>query len=152
MKAVAKKVTPKQEGKFRLTYATMFNPPEKMHTDFDKAVAKFRAEMGKDVPMLINGEDRFIEAKFEDRSPINTEWLLGTFQKGGVAEGQEALAAAKAAAPKWAATEVAGSREDSAPRGRADREAPVRNRRGRGAWRSARTAWKRWATCRKPPI
>jgi len=103
VKAVAKKVTPKKDGKFRLTYATMFNPPEKMHTDFDKAVARFRAEMGKDVPMLINGEDRFIEAKFDDRSPINTEWLLGTFQKGGVAEGQEALAAAKAAAPKWAA-------------------------------------------------
>ncbi len=108
VKAVAKKVTPekngKANGKFRLTYATMFNPPEKMHTDFDKAVAKFRAEMGHDVPMLINGEDRFSEAKFDDRSPINTEWLLGTFQKGGVAEGQEALAVAKAAAPKWAAT------------------------------------------------
>ena len=103
VKAVAQKVTPKKDGKFRLTYATMFNPPEKMHTDFDKAVARFRAEMGKDVPMLINGEDRFIEAKFDDRSPINTEWLLGTFQKGGVAEGQAALAAAKAAAPKWAA-------------------------------------------------
>jgi 1-pyrroline-5-carboxylate dehydrogenase len=103
-KAAAKKVTPKKEGKFRLTYATMFNPPEKMHTDFDKAVAKVRAEMGKDVPMLINGEDRFIETKFEDRSPINTEWLLGTFQKGGAAEGQAALAVAKAAAPKWAAT------------------------------------------------
>ncbi len=93
----------KSNGKFRLTYATMFNPPEKMHTDFDKAVAKFHAEMGQDVPLLINGEDRFVEAKFDDRSPINTEWLLGTFQKGGVAEGQEALAAAKAAAPKWMA-------------------------------------------------
>jgi 1-pyrroline-5-carboxylate dehydrogenase len=108
VKAAAKKVVVKPNGKtngkFRLTYATMFNPPEKMHTDFDKAVARFRAEMGQDVPMLINGEDRFIEAKFDDRSPINTEWLLGTFQKGGVAEGQEALAAAKAAAPKWAAT------------------------------------------------
>src|SRR5512137_1679206 len=104
VKAVARKVTPKKEGRFRLTYATMFNPPEKMHTDFDKAVAKFRAEMGRDVPMLINGEDRFSEAKFDDRSPINTEWLLGTFQKGGVAEGQAALAAARATAPKWAAT------------------------------------------------
>jgi 1-pyrroline-5-carboxylate dehydrogenase len=108
VKATAKKVVAKSNGKangkFRLTYATMFNPPEKMHTDFDGAVAKFRAEMGRDVPMLINGEDRFSEAKFEDRSPINTEWLLGTFQKGGVAEGQAALAAAKAASPKWAAT------------------------------------------------
>src|SRR5512145_1109490 len=74
VKATAKKVVAKPNGKFRLTYATMFNPPEKMHTDFDKAVAKVRAEMGRDVQMLINGEDRFIETKFEDRSPINTEW------------------------------------------------------------------------------
>src|SRR5512137_2788733 len=102
VKAAAKKVTPKKEGQFRLTYATMFNPPEKMHTDFDAAVARFRTEMGKDVPMLINGQDRYSEAKFDDRSPINTEWLLGTFQKGGVAEGQAALTAARTAAPKWA--------------------------------------------------
>ena len=128
----------------------MFNPPEKMHTDFDKAVANFRAEMGKDVPMLINGEDRFSEAKFEDRSPINTEWLLGTFQKGGVAEGQAALAAAKAAAPKWAAPKW----QD---RVKILRRPPRRSRSGctRSArswrWRSARTAWKRWATCRRPP-
>ncbi|HEY4721617.1 MAG TPA: aldehyde dehydrogenase family protein, partial [Anaerolineae bacterium] len=87
---------------FKLTYATMFNPPEVLHKSFDKAVVKFRAEMGKDIPMFINGQDRFIEAKFEDRSPINTDWLLGTFQKGGVQEGQAALAAARAAAPKWA--------------------------------------------------
>lgn len=102
VKAVAKKPAAKSNGKFRLTYATMFNPPEQMHTDFDKAVAKFRAGMGQDVPMLIAGEDRFSEAKFDDRSPINTQWLLGTFQKGGAEEGREALAAAQAAAPKWA--------------------------------------------------
>lgn len=101
-KKVAKKKAAKSNGSFKLTYATMFNPPEVMHTNFDKAVAKFRAEMGKDVPMLINGEDRFTEAKFDDRSPINTDWLLGTFQKGGVEEGKAALAAARAAVPKWA--------------------------------------------------
>ena len=28
------------DSSFKLTYATMFNPPEKMHTDFDKAVAE----------------------------------------------------------------------------------------------------------------
>lgn len=104
-KKVAKKAAKKaakSNGSFKLTYATMFNPPEVMHTNFDKAVAKFRAEMGKDVPMLINGEDRFVEAKFDDRSPINADWLLGTFQKGGVEEGKAALAAARAAVPKWA--------------------------------------------------
>ena len=101
-KKVAKKKAAKSNSNFKLTYATMFNPPEVLHKSFDKAVVKFRSELGKDIPMLINGQDRFIEAKFEDRSPINTDWLLGTFQKGGAPEGQEALAAANAAAPKWA--------------------------------------------------
>ena len=110
-KKVVKKAAPKKvaarknggsNGKFKLTYGTMFNPPESLHSDFDRAVAKFRAEMGQDIPMLINGQDRFIEAKFDDRSPINTDWLLGTFQKGGAAEGQAALAAARNAAGKWA--------------------------------------------------
>jgi 1-pyrroline-5-carboxylate dehydrogenase len=102
-KVVKKKAAAKAKGAggFKLTYATMFNPPESMHTQFDKAVAKFRAGLGQDVPMLVNGQDRFIEAKFEDRSPINTDWLLGTIQKGGVAEGREALSAARAAVPVW---------------------------------------------------
>ncbi len=102
-KAAPKKAASKSNGKFKLTYGTMFNPPESLHTNFDKAVAKFRSEMGKDVPMIINGQDRFTEAKFDDRSPINTDWLLGTFQKGGVAEGQEALKAARDTAGKWGA-------------------------------------------------
>ncbi len=101
-KVVKKKAAKaKSNGSFKLTYATMFNPPESMHTNFDKAVVKVHAGLGKDIPMLINGEDRFIEAKFDDRSPINTDWLLGTFQKGGVAEGREALSAARAAVPVW---------------------------------------------------
>ena len=103
-KVVKKKAASKAKSNssFKLTYATMFNPPESMHTNFDKAVAKVHAGLGKDIPMLINGQDRFIEAKFDDRSPINTDWLLGTFQKGGVADGQDALNAARAAVPVWA--------------------------------------------------
>ncbi len=28
---------------FKLTYATMFNPPEELHTQFDAALAKVRS-------------------------------------------------------------------------------------------------------------
>lgn len=31
---------------FKLTYATMFNPPEELHTGFDKAVAKLKGKYG----------------------------------------------------------------------------------------------------------
>ncbi len=86
---------------FRLTYSTMFNPPEEMHTNFDKALKKVKANLGRDYGLIINNDDVFLETKFEDRSPINTGWVLGTFQKGGVAEAQAAVAAAHAAFPKW---------------------------------------------------
>src|SRR5712692_4423764 len=78
---------------FKLTYATMFNPPESMHAKYDKALAGVKAGMGRDYGMLINNQDVFAEEKFDDRSPIDTNWLLGTFQKGTAAHAHEALAA-----------------------------------------------------------
>src|SRR3972149_2075506 len=101
-RAVAKKMTAGGNGAFKLTYATMFDPPELLHTNFEKALAKVKAELGQDHAMIINGQDRYVEAKFEDRSPINTDWVLGTFQKGGAQDAQDALVAARAAWPKWA--------------------------------------------------
>ena len=88
---------------FKLTYATMFNPPETVHTQFEKALAGVKAGMGADHGMLINGQDVFTDEKFDNRSPIDTEWILGTFQKGSASHAHQALAAAAAAAPGWAA-------------------------------------------------
>jgi len=33
--------------KFKLTYATMFNPPEELHIQFEAALAKTKANLGK---------------------------------------------------------------------------------------------------------
>ncbi len=60
--------------KFKLTYATMFNPPEELHTQFDAAMAKTKANLGAEYGMIINGKDVFADEKFEDTTPINTEW------------------------------------------------------------------------------
>jgi len=87
---------------FKLTYATMFSPPESLHTKYDQALAKVKANLGRDYGMLINNQDVFHDAKFDDRSPINTNWVLGTFQKGTGAHADQALAAALAAWPQWA--------------------------------------------------
>src|SRR5689334_18057910 len=81
----------------------MFNPPESMHTKYDRALAGVKANLGRDYGMLINNQDVFTDAKFEDRSPINTDWLLGTFPHGTQTQADQALAAAHAAWPKWAA-------------------------------------------------
>jgi 1-pyrroline-5-carboxylate dehydrogenase len=86
---------------FKLTYATMFNPPEELHTRFEEALAKIRANLGQEYGMIINGKDRFAEEKFENRSPTNTNVVLGVFQKGTAQNARDALAAARKAFPKW---------------------------------------------------
>jgi 1-pyrroline-5-carboxylate dehydrogenase len=107
-KAVARKTSKKapaktnsSNGAFKLTYATMFSPPEQLHDSFDKALADVKANLGKDHGMIINGQDRFADQKFDDRSPINTDWLLGAFQRGTEQDVDDAMAAARAAFPKW---------------------------------------------------
>ena len=67
---------------FKLTYATMFNPPDELHTGFEKAVETLKKNLGKEYGMIINGKDVFAEEKYEDRSPVNTDWVLAVMQKG----------------------------------------------------------------------
>jgi 1-pyrroline-5-carboxylate dehydrogenase len=86
---------------FKLTYATMFNPPEELHTHFEQALAKVKANLGKEYGLLIGGKDIYTAEKIEDRSPTNTDVVLGVFQKGGEHEALDALAAARKAFPTW---------------------------------------------------
>ncbi|PWB55813.1 MAG: 1-pyrroline-5-carboxylate dehydrogenase [Anaerolineales bacterium] len=86
---------------FKLTYATMFNPPEELHTQFDGALARLKAGLGQEYGMMIGGKDRFSPEKIEDRSPTNTDIVLGLFQKGGAKDAVDALAAAHKAFPVW---------------------------------------------------
>ncbi len=86
---------------FKLTYATMYNPPEELHTQYDASLAYWKQNLGKEYGMLINGEDYFTSEKFEDHSPINTDWVLAKMQKGGAQDAQAALSAARKAFPKW---------------------------------------------------
>jgi len=89
---------------FKLTYATMFNPPEALHTGFDKAVAQVKQEFGREHAMFIDGRDVFADDKWEDHSPVNTSWVLARMQKGNASHAQQALTAARKAFPAWQAT------------------------------------------------
>ncbi len=86
---------------FKLTYATMFNPPEELHLRFEEALAKVKAGLGMEHGMIINGKEAYAAEKFEDRSPANTDIVLGVFQKGTEKDAHEALAAARKAFPMW---------------------------------------------------
>src|SRR5512137_1256326 len=90
--------------KFKLTYATMFNPPEELHQQFDAALAKIKAGLGSEQAMFINGKDVLAGEKFEDRSPINEDWVLASMQKGDQKHAQDAIQAARKAFPGWSRT------------------------------------------------
>jgi len=89
---------------FKLTYSTMFSPPEELHKGFDKAVAKLKANLGKEYGMIIDGKDVFADEKFEDHSPVNTNWTLAVMQKGNATHAELAIAAARKAFPAWSRT------------------------------------------------
>ncbi len=86
---------------FKLTYATMFNPPEELHQRFEAALAHLKANLGKEYPMLIDGKDVYADEKFEDYTPINTDVVLAVMQKGNASHAHASLAAARKAFPVW---------------------------------------------------
>jgi 1-pyrroline-5-carboxylate dehydrogenase len=97
--AVAKQAASPQ--KWKVTYATLGMPSSELHDRFDQALERVRAELGRTHPMLIGGKPVTAEETFEDRSPINRDWVLGHFQKGTAQHASDALAAARKAFPVW---------------------------------------------------
>jgi 1-pyrroline-5-carboxylate dehydrogenase len=92
------------EGKFKLTYGTMFSPPEEFHSDYESNLAALRQTFGQEYAMIINGKEVFANEKFENHSPINTDQVIGVFQKGNQETANDAIAAAKKAYPNWGKT------------------------------------------------
>jgi acyl-CoA reductase-like NAD-dependent aldehyde dehydrogenase len=88
---------------FKLTYATMFNPPEELHTRFEAAMSRVRGRLGERHPLFINGTDRPAPQLLRKFNPADGEQLLGEFASGSAADAQAALQAADAAWPAWRA-------------------------------------------------
>ncbi len=101
---------PRQPAPFRLTYSTMFDPPEELHLQFESALERVRPLLGRDYPLLVGGRTLRIDCgserrdSHEVRSPINREWLLARFAAATPADVDAAVQAAQAAWPVWAAT------------------------------------------------
>ncbi|MBP7961307.1 MAG: aldehyde dehydrogenase family protein [Caldilineaceae bacterium] len=90
--------------KFKITYATMSADNEELQSAFDQALASVEANLGVEVPMFIDGERVYSSEKMNSYSPIDTDMLLCVAQKGTLDHAKAAIAAAKKAAPIWAAT------------------------------------------------
>ncbi len=80
---------------------------EEFHAHYEAAVDKVRAEFGAKHPLIVGGQEVWSDAMFEDTSPADTTLVLGHFQKGTRVHAKQAIEAAKAAFPGWAATPYA---------------------------------------------
>ena len=89
---------------YKLTYATMFNPPEALHQDYEQALEELKQDLGLEYGMIIKGKDHFSEQKFESINPADYTQVLGIFQSGTKQDANEAIKAAKSAFTDWRKT------------------------------------------------
>ena len=89
--------------RIKITYATLSADNEELHSQFEAGLATTRANLGGHHQNYVGGAWRDGDGSFEVRSPIDNEILLGTFARGTAADIDDAVAAARAAQPGWAA-------------------------------------------------
>jgi len=86
---------------FKLTYSTMFNPPEEMHERFEAALAEVRAGLGASHAMYIDDEEAGGDAVISTCSPVDERIVIGRFATGGAADVDRAVKAARRAFDMW---------------------------------------------------
>src|SRR6187397_271402 len=89
---------------YKLTYSTMFDPPPEMHTRCDAALGEVRSGLGRKHSLQIAGKDVETSAYKDRRSPIDRDWVLGSFAQGNGGHANQAMRAASDAFPGWRAT------------------------------------------------
>lgn len=89
---------------YKLTYATMFDPPADLHVRFDAALAEVEAGLGETHALYIDGKECAGADSEERRSPIDQRRVLGRFALADIAQADQAMEAAHAAFPGWRTT------------------------------------------------
>jgi 1-pyrroline-5-carboxylate dehydrogenase len=86
---------------FRLTYATMFDPPEAMHARFDVALERLQARLGARHELFVDGADRAAGHYALRPSPLDVDLNVGEFAVAGRSDVDLAMRSAEAAWPAW---------------------------------------------------
>ena len=95
---------------FRVTYATMAAEGDEVHAAFDAGLEELQPLLGQRHGSIISGHERLTGPEVVERSPVDTDVLIGRFVEATAADVAEAVGIAKAFAPTWADDAVAGPR------------------------------------------
>jgi 1-pyrroline-5-carboxylate dehydrogenase len=86
----------------KITYTSAAGDLEQLHRGFDEALDRVRTSAGASYPNVIGGEPvGGVGEPLDDRSPIDTSFLLGRFAAAGPAEVDLAVRRAKEAQRAW---------------------------------------------------
>lgn len=92
---------PDPDAGFRLTYSTMFDPPEALHRQFEDALERVRGQWGRTLappPGQASADAPLLEV----RSPIDRDWLLARLPRSSPADVGRAIEAAGLVQQAWA--------------------------------------------------
>ena len=89
--------------RIKITYATLSADNEELHAGFEAGLATTRASLGDEHRNHVGGAWRDGDGTFDVHTPIDRDILVGTFARGTAADVDDAVAAARAAQPAWAA-------------------------------------------------
>jgi 1-pyrroline-5-carboxylate dehydrogenase len=89
---------------FRVTYATLSAESDEVHRAFEAGLAEIEPGLGATHGSIISGKERTDGSVVEERSPIDADVLIGRFVSARPDDVDDAVAAAEAFAPAWAAT------------------------------------------------
>jgi len=90
--------------RLKVTYATLRADNEELHAAYEAGLERAKARLGAHHRNFVGGRERDGEGTFEVRSPIDRDVVVGTFARGTRQDVRDAVAAARAAQPAWAAT------------------------------------------------
>jgi 1-pyrroline-5-carboxylate dehydrogenase len=86
---------------FKLTYSTMFEPPESLHEAFEAALDRRLSADRQDHALYIDGANRRAGGGRDKFSPIDRSLRLGRFAEASPADVDLAVTAAQRAFPAW---------------------------------------------------
>ncbi len=89
---------------FRITYATMAADNDALHAAYDRGIEEARDRLGRDHPFYVDGRERFGFGQVTTTSPVDRGIVMGRFAQAAAEDVGDAVAAARAFAPSWAAT------------------------------------------------
>ncbi|MFL5778376.1 MAG: aldehyde dehydrogenase family protein, partial [Chloroflexota bacterium] len=97
-------MTTESRPRLKITYATLRADNEELHQLYEAGLETARSRLGAAHQNFVGGAWRDGDGTFEVRSPIDRDLVVGAFARGTARDVDEAVTAARAAQPAWAAT------------------------------------------------